>query len=218
MSGTGPEPIGGQALIEGVMMRRGSRWAAAVRQPDGTIVTTSHRLPAGLEGPRRVPLVRGVLALGESVGLGTRAMAWAARAREPEDDRRLLQGRRRPLHRRRRGAGRRRVRGGSRHRRQGGGDRRSLRLQPGGGAHQAVPAPRLPVGAVAGTGGAAGVRLPRRRAHDDPRLRARRAARARAHPDLRSPPPALRHELPADRGGRVDRRARGHRNPGLAAC
>ena len=85
MSGTGPEPIGGQALIEGVMMRRGSRWAAAVRQPDGTIVTTSHRLPAGLEGPRRVPLVRGVLALGESVGLGTRAMAWAARAREPEE-------------------------------------------------------------------------------------------------------------------------------------
>jgi len=85
VSGTGPEPIGGQALIEGVMMRRGSRWAAAVRQPDGTIVTTSHRLPAGLEGPRRVPLVRGVLALGESVGLGTRAMAWAARAREPED-------------------------------------------------------------------------------------------------------------------------------------
>ena len=85
MSGTGPEPIGGQALIEGVMMRRGARWAAAVRQPDGTIVTTSHRLPAGLDGARRVPLVRGVLALGESVGLGTRAMAWAARAREPEE-------------------------------------------------------------------------------------------------------------------------------------
>ena len=85
MSGTGPEPIGGQALIEGVMMRRGSRWAAAVRQPDGTIVTVSHDLPAGLERARRVPLVRGVLALGESVGLGTRAMAWAARAREPEE-------------------------------------------------------------------------------------------------------------------------------------
>jgi uncharacterized protein YqhQ len=85
LSGTGPEPIGGQALIEGVMMRRGSRWAAAVRQTDGTIVITSHRLPAGLDGARRVPLVRGVLALGESVGLGTRAMAWAARAREPEE-------------------------------------------------------------------------------------------------------------------------------------
>ena len=85
MSGTGPEPIGGQALIEGVMMRRGSRWAAAVRQPDGTIVTVSHDLPTGLEGARRVPLVRGVLALGESVGLGTRAMAWAARAREPQE-------------------------------------------------------------------------------------------------------------------------------------
>ena len=64
-------------------MRRGSRWAAAVRQPDGTIVTVSRDLPAGLERLRPVPLLRGVLALGESVGLGTRAMAWAARTREP---------------------------------------------------------------------------------------------------------------------------------------
>jgi uncharacterized protein YqhQ len=80
-----PEAVGGQALVEGVMMRRGSRWAAAVRQPDGRIVTTSRALPAGLDRARRWPLVRGVLALGESVGLGTRAMAWAARTREPEE-------------------------------------------------------------------------------------------------------------------------------------
>jgi uncharacterized protein YqhQ len=85
MSGTGPEPIGGQALIEGVMMRRGSRWGAAVRQPDGAIVTVSRTLPDTLDRARQVPLVRGVVALGESVGLGTQAMAWAARTREPED-------------------------------------------------------------------------------------------------------------------------------------
>jgi uncharacterized protein YqhQ len=80
----GADAIGGQALIEGVMMRRGSVWAAAVRQPDGRIVTVRRSLPAGLERLRRLPLVRGVLALGESVGLGTRAMAWAARTREPD--------------------------------------------------------------------------------------------------------------------------------------
>jgi uncharacterized protein YqhQ len=79
-----PEAVGGQALVEGVMMRRGSRWAAAVRQPDGRIVTMSRSLPASLDGARRWPLVRGVLALGESVGLGTTAMAWAARTREPD--------------------------------------------------------------------------------------------------------------------------------------
>jgi uncharacterized protein YqhQ len=67
------------------MMRRGSRWAAAVRQPDGSIATVTRSLPAGLDGARRVPLVRGVLALAESVGLGTKAMAWAARTREPDD-------------------------------------------------------------------------------------------------------------------------------------
>jgi uncharacterized protein YqhQ len=85
VAGAAPEAIGGQALVEGVMMRRGARWGAAVRQPDGTIVTVSRDLPAGLDRYRRAPLVRGVLALGESVGLGTKAMAWAARTREPEE-------------------------------------------------------------------------------------------------------------------------------------
>jgi uncharacterized protein YqhQ len=78
------EAVGGQALIEGVMMRRGSRWGAAVRQPDGFIVTERRDLPPGLDRARRWPLVRGVLALGESVVLGTTAMAWAARTREPD--------------------------------------------------------------------------------------------------------------------------------------
>ena len=74
-------PIGGQALLEGVMMRRGECWGAAVRRPDGSIATTQHQLPAGLGKWRRIPLVRGVLALGETTGLGTKAMVWAARER-----------------------------------------------------------------------------------------------------------------------------------------
>jgi len=81
-----PGPIGGQALIEGVMMRRGESWGAAVRQPDGSITTTSRSLPAGLAPWRRVPVARGVLALGESAGLGTRAMLWAAAERKDSAD------------------------------------------------------------------------------------------------------------------------------------
>ncbi|CAN5454109.1 DUF1385 domain-containing protein [soil metagenome] len=75
-------PIGGQALIEGVMMRRGTCWGAAVRRTDGSIATVRRELPEPLDAVRRLPLLRGVVALGESVALGTRAMLWAARERE----------------------------------------------------------------------------------------------------------------------------------------
>lgn len=76
-------PIGGQAMIEGVMMRRGTAWGAAVRCRDGSISTTSQQLPS-LEGWRTLPLVRGVLALGETVVLGTRATLWGATERGDE--------------------------------------------------------------------------------------------------------------------------------------
>lgn len=77
-------PIGGQALLEGVMMRRGTAWGAAVRRTDGTIATTSRTLPTGLASWRRLPLVRGVIALAETATLGTRATLWAASERGSE--------------------------------------------------------------------------------------------------------------------------------------
>jgi uncharacterized protein YqhQ len=77
-------PIGGQALLEGVMMRRGQSWGAAVRRQDGTIGTTSRTLPASLDGWRKYPLVRGVMALGETAALGTKATLWAAQERGDE--------------------------------------------------------------------------------------------------------------------------------------
>jgi len=67
-------PIGGQALPEGVMMRRGQSWGAAVRCQDGSISTTSRILPASLNKWRTLPLVRGVMALGETAALGTKAI------------------------------------------------------------------------------------------------------------------------------------------------
>lgn len=78
-------PIGGQALIEGVMMRRAGAWGAAVRRADGSIATTVEALPRDGEGVRRVPLLRGPVALWESVSLGTRAMLWGAKERGTAD-------------------------------------------------------------------------------------------------------------------------------------
>ncbi len=84
--GSDPGPIGGQAIVEGVMMRRGQCWGAAVRRPDDTIVTTFHELPPVVDRWRRIPLVRGIVSLGESVGLGAKATTWGARTRVPEDE------------------------------------------------------------------------------------------------------------------------------------
>lgn len=78
-------PIGGQALLEGVMMRRSGAWGAAVRQQDGSITTTAAPLPADGTGARGVPLLRGPLALWDSVTLGTRATLWGAQARGTAD-------------------------------------------------------------------------------------------------------------------------------------
>lgn len=77
------EPIGGQALLEGVMMRRGASWGAAVRHEDGSLATIHRDLPPRLARWRRYPFARGVLAIGETASLGTRAMMWAAAERGP---------------------------------------------------------------------------------------------------------------------------------------
>lgn len=80
---------GGQAVIEGVMMRGGSAMAIAVRRPDGTIAARSERLGGVLNSPlRRVPLLRGVLVLFETLGLGMRALTWSAAVASDQVDER----------------------------------------------------------------------------------------------------------------------------------
>jgi uncharacterized protein YqhQ len=80
--------VGGQAVIEGVMMRAPNRWAVAVRRPDGVIETVSHELPRLSARSRwaKVPLVRGVLVLAEALNLGMRALTWSARKAGEEED------------------------------------------------------------------------------------------------------------------------------------
>src|SRR5919199_4405473 len=73
-------PIGGQAVLEGVMMRGPSNWAVAVRKPDGDIAQVTKAIESPMKRHRlaRLPVVRGVFALGESLAIGLRALAISA--------------------------------------------------------------------------------------------------------------------------------------------
>src|SRR5437868_7903288 len=73
-------PIGGQAVLEGVMMRGPSNWAVAVRKPDGEIAQVVKTIASPMAKRRiyRLPVVRGIIALGESLAIGFRALAISA--------------------------------------------------------------------------------------------------------------------------------------------
>jgi uncharacterized protein YqhQ len=104
-------PVGGQAVIEGVMMRGVSNWAVAVRKPAaerpheeapesggvngsaadvplGEIEVTTHPLDSAMKRHRwlRLPIVRGVVALGGSMAIGFRALEVSANAQLPEEE------------------------------------------------------------------------------------------------------------------------------------
>jgi uncharacterized protein YqhQ len=97
-------PIGGQAVLEGVMMRGISTWAVAVRKPSaeqleaggpdskegakGEIEVISEPLVAWTKRHRllRLPVVRGTVALAESLKIGFRALGISANAQIPPDD------------------------------------------------------------------------------------------------------------------------------------
>ncbi len=78
--------MGGQAVLEGVMMRGASTWAVAVRTPEGDVEVVTHDVPGWSERYRAIPLVRGVMGLGESLSLGYKALAWSANRQIPEEE------------------------------------------------------------------------------------------------------------------------------------
>jgi uncharacterized protein YqhQ len=99
-------PVGGQAVLEGVMMRGISSWAVAVRKPsdeqlathregldpeeaaEGEIEVVVEPLNSWLRRHRllRLPIIRGVVALGESLKIGFRALGISANAQLPEEE------------------------------------------------------------------------------------------------------------------------------------
>ena len=81
-------PIGGQAVLEGVMMRGPSAWSVAVRKADGDIAEVNRPIASVLLKHKwlRIPIVRGVVALGESLAIGFRALAISANYAAQEED------------------------------------------------------------------------------------------------------------------------------------
>jgi uncharacterized protein YqhQ len=74
------ESVGGQAVLEGVMMRGPRHWAVAVRKPDGEIAHLARAIDPLMarHWSLRLPIVRGVVALGESLAVGFRALSISA--------------------------------------------------------------------------------------------------------------------------------------------
>ena len=201
---------GGQAVLEGVMMRGRDHWAVAVRRPDETIHVESHTIHSIGDRVRilRKPFLRGVIALGQALTIGLRALTISAN-QSVEEENQLTTGQmamsmtlafvvftavfivgpfigfrllREPF------VGR-----------PAQPPRRARARAAVPGVHRADRAtqgdpPRLPV--------------PRRRAQDDRGLRARRAAGARGGRQVLDAPRSLRHQLPVDRDGAGDPRLR----------
>ena len=87
MAGT-DAPVGGQAILEGVMMRGVGIWAVAVREPEGEIEVRSFPLKSVLTRHRllRLPVIRGVIALWESLSIGFKALQISANIQLGENE------------------------------------------------------------------------------------------------------------------------------------
>ncbi len=85
-TGSAPRYVGGQAVVEGVMMRGERTWAVAVRTPEGDIEVEVHEAPTWAEKWSKVPIMRGVMGLGESMNLGFKALTWSANRQIPEEE------------------------------------------------------------------------------------------------------------------------------------
>ena len=72
---------GGQAVIEGVMMRGRDHWAVAVRRPAGDIHLESHRIDSVVARMPFLgkPFLRGIIVLGQSMAIGLKALQVGAR-------------------------------------------------------------------------------------------------------------------------------------------
>ena len=64
----------------------GDRWGAAARRPDGEIVTTGDAVPVWARATDDIPLVRGAVAMVETIMVGLRALKWSAQVADPEED------------------------------------------------------------------------------------------------------------------------------------
>ena len=79
--------VGGQALIEGVMMKTSDAYSMAVRKPTGKIVTVKKTFKSlTKKRPYSLPFIRGIIILGEMLGIGFKALNFSARVSGQEDE------------------------------------------------------------------------------------------------------------------------------------
>ena len=82
-----PIVYGGQAVVEGVMIRGRSAYSVAARHPSGEIRTKSWPVPPWAASRwRRIPFVRGTLVLAEAMVMGMRALTYSAQVAAGEED------------------------------------------------------------------------------------------------------------------------------------
>ncbi|HEY6074949.1 MAG TPA: DUF1385 domain-containing protein, partial [Anaerolineales bacterium] len=78
---------GGQAVIEGVMMRGQKAFAIGMRAPDGKVVVHTEKLAAVYRSAiTRIPFLRGIILLWDALGLGMRALTISANTQTGEDE------------------------------------------------------------------------------------------------------------------------------------
>lgn len=86
--------IGGQAVLEGIMMKHGNEYSVAVRKPDGEICVTKNtyrRITGKLEGLTRIPFVRGMFNFVDSMVLGIKTLTYSASFYDEEEEKELTE-------------------------------------------------------------------------------------------------------------------------------
>jgi len=84
--GIKPKAVGGQAVIEGVMMKGAEDVAVAVRKPDGEIVVNKEKLKGNRKIISMIPIVRGIFAFVDSMVLGVKSLMYSAEFMEEEEE------------------------------------------------------------------------------------------------------------------------------------
>ena len=85
--------IGGQAVLEGIMMKHGNEYSVAVRKPDGEICVTKNTyrsITGKLEGLTKIPFVRGMFNFVDSMVLGIKTLTYSASFYDEEEDEKEL--------------------------------------------------------------------------------------------------------------------------------
>ena len=77
--------IGGQAVIEGIMMKNRNQYAVAVRKPDGEIVVDVQKIEKKRTGILKAPIIRGVVAFVDSMVIGIKTLSYSASFFEEEE-------------------------------------------------------------------------------------------------------------------------------------